>query len=215
MFNLHFSIERWKWNPEFGLWVSNKGHFKNKDKKPVPIQIGEGGYPAVYCGGTTHKHRFAHRVVMLTWRPTANAEHLTVDHLDHNKRNFSLDNLEWVSFAENQRRADADLVNITVEGNAELVEKVDVSITTTQAAPTKYNYRVRLRGGAILTVEQIAEAFYPVYHKTPQNVGLVCENVQDFEKYIHNITSGAKKKFLGFEFKRIKKESNYDACTET
>lgn len=203
MFNLHFSIERWKWNPEFGLWVSNKGHFKNKDKKPVPIQIGEGGYPAVYCGGTTHKHRFAHRVVMLTWRPTANAEHLTVDHLDHNKRNFALDNLEWVSFEENQRRADADLVNITVEGSAGLVEKVDVSITTTQSAHTKYNYRVRLRGGAVLTVEQIATAFYPVYHKAPQSVGLVCENVQDFEKYIHNITSGAKKKFLGFEFKRV------------
>lgn len=204
MFNLHFSIERWKWNPEFALWVSNKGHFKNKDKKPVPIQIGEGGYPVVYCGGTTHKHRFAHRVVMLTWCPTVDAEHLTVDHLDHNKRNFSLDNLEWVSLEENQRRADADLVNITIEGNAELVEKVDVSITTTQLAPTKYNYRIRLRGGAVLTVEQMATAFYPVFSGAAKGAGFVCQNSQDFEKYIDTIVGGSgKKKICGFEFKRV------------
>ena len=45
---------------------------------------------------------------MLTWRPIPGAEDLTVDHLDHNKRNNALTNLEWVTREENLRRADED-----------------------------------------------------------------------------------------------------------
>ena len=204
MFNIHFSIERWKWNPDFGIYVSNKGRFKNSDKKLIPIQIKEGGYCTVYCGGNVHRQILAHRVVMLTWRPTANAENLTVDHLDHNKRNNSLDNLEWVSEEENQRRAKADLV-VSVEGDPEMVKKVDVSVVGMQSPPTKYLYYIRLRGGAILSVEQFAEAFFPVYGNSTKGVGIVCNTVQDFERYIYNITKGPKQKIFGFEFKRIAK----------
>ena len=45
---------------------------------------------------------------MLTWRPIPGAEDLTVDHLDHNKRNNALTNLEWVTREENLRRAGED-----------------------------------------------------------------------------------------------------------
>ena len=45
---------------------------------------------------------------MLTWKPTPEAEQLTVDHLDHNKRNNALYNLEWVSRGENLKRARRD-----------------------------------------------------------------------------------------------------------
>ena len=93
MFNIHFSIERWKWNAEYELWVSNKGHFRTAEKREVPVQVGSTGYCMVYCGGNVHRHLLAHRVVMLTWKPTANAELLTVDHLDHNKRNNAVSNL--------------------------------------------------------------------------------------------------------------------------
>ena len=47
---------------------------------------------------------------MFTWRPIPNAEALTVDHLDHNKRNNSLSNLEWVTKEENLRRAKIDFL---------------------------------------------------------------------------------------------------------
>lgn len=110
MFNIHFSIERWKWNADFGIYVSNKGRFRSRDKKVLPIKIGAKGYCYVYCEGTVHKYRLAHRVVMLTWCPTDDAENLTVDHLDHNKRNNAISNLEWVTQEENLRRACADLL---------------------------------------------------------------------------------------------------------
>ena len=48
---------------------------------------------------------------MLTWRPIPDAEELTVDHLNHNKRDNSLDNLEWVTKEENWERAVNDFVN--------------------------------------------------------------------------------------------------------
>ena len=35
---------------------------------------------------------------------------MTVDHLDHNKRNNCISNLEWVTREENQERAQADIV---------------------------------------------------------------------------------------------------------
>ena len=205
MFNIHFSIERWKWNPDFGIYVSTKGRFRNQDKKDIPVQIGDNGYCMVYCGGTVHRHLSAHRVVMLTWRPTDNAENLTVDHLDHNKRNNALDNLEWVTVDENQRRASADYINIKLEGDPEMVKKVDVSVVGMQSPPTKYLYYLRLRGGAILSVEQFAEAFFAVYGNSAKGVGIVCNTVQDFEKYVYNITKGPKQKIFGFEFKRITK----------
>ena len=40
---------------------------------------------------------------MLTWKPIPNAESLTVDHLDHNKRNNSVENLEWITSSDNQK----------------------------------------------------------------------------------------------------------------
>ena len=49
-------------------------------------------------------------LVLLTFRPIPNAEDLTVDHLNHNKRDNSLSNLEWVSKVENQERAKTDLL---------------------------------------------------------------------------------------------------------
>lgn len=51
-----------------------------------------------------------HRLVLLTWRPIPNdGEPMTADHLDSNRRNNRLDNLEWVSQDENLRRANEKL----------------------------------------------------------------------------------------------------------
>ena len=108
---LHFTIERWKYNPTFELYVSNLGHIRNKSKADIAPKVTQNGYMTVKVHGSINRHMLLHRVVMLTWKPTPEAEALTVDHLDHNKRNNALSNLEWVLQEENLRRANNDLVS--------------------------------------------------------------------------------------------------------
>lgn len=105
----NFNIERWKWNKEYRVYVSNMGHFRDEHKQLIQVRVASDGYVKVK---TAVGIKSAHRLVMLTWRPIPNAEDLTVDHLDHNKRNNSVSNLEWVSEAENLRRAEEDLIII-------------------------------------------------------------------------------------------------------
>lgn len=107
---LILKVERWKWNKEYRIYVSNMGHFRDKYKRPIPIKINNSGY-VVLPIGYNNGYPVAHRIVMKTWRPTTGMEELTVDHLDHNKRNNALYNLEWVTEAENQRRAAKDYIS--------------------------------------------------------------------------------------------------------
>ena len=102
--NLIVGWERWKWSKEYGMYVSNYGHFRGADKKPIKQKVTH-GYLTV---PTKYGSSLAHRIVMRTWRPTEDMEHLTVDHLDHNTRNNRVDNLEWVTKEENLRRAEED-----------------------------------------------------------------------------------------------------------
>lgn len=123
MFNFIFKIERWKFNKTYQVYASNQGRFRNKSKADIPIKIGKGGYCYVKVECSTCEYILAHRLVMLTWKPTPDAENLTVDHKDHNKRNNALSNLEWVSYEENQERAKDDLIEvISKEAFNKLVE---------------------------------------------------------------------------------------------
>ena len=97
-----FKVEKWKWNKEYRLYVSTMGHFRDEHKQPVPIKLNQKGYVVIK---TRNGYQVAHRLVMKTWMPTEDMDNLTVDHLDHNKRNNSINNLEWVTESENKRRA--------------------------------------------------------------------------------------------------------------
>lgn len=117
-----FRVERWKYNADYQIYVSTMGNFKREDKKPLPIKINEGGYCLVEtaCG-----YKLAHRLVMLTWKPIPDAENLTVDHLNHNKRENTIYNLEWVTKEENLKRADEDYIHIKIE-EFEIKNKISV-----------------------------------------------------------------------------------------
>ena len=97
------NCERWKWNDDLRVFVSTFGHVKDEHKKNVAPKINDNGYFVVRV---KDKWISVHRLVLLTWRPIPNdGEPMTVDHLDSNRRNNRLDNLEWVSQDENLRRA--------------------------------------------------------------------------------------------------------------
>lgn len=121
---IKLNIERWKYNSTFELYVSNMGHVKNKSRADIAPKIMQNGYVVVHVGGSDPRWILLHRLVMLTWKPTPEAEDLTVDHLDHNKRNNALSNLEWVTREENERRAAEDyLRESTLVGNDVIVSK--------------------------------------------------------------------------------------------
>ena len=141
---------------------------------------------------------------MLTWRPTANAELLTVDHLDHNKRNNALNNLEWVTLEENQRRAEADHIVVKVGGNADLVEKVAVTVIPKELAQTDYPYYIQFTGGATLSVEQVAAMYFETHSKA-FGEGKTITDLATFTKVIHE-RSKSSKKILGLKFTRIPRQ---------
>lgn len=103
-------IERWKFNKDYGIYVSTLGNFKDRYKRPLPVKIEANGYCKIKTEAPHSPWKFAHRLVMLTWKPIPDAENLTVDHLNHNKRDNSVANLEWVTFTENQTRASRDRI---------------------------------------------------------------------------------------------------------
>ena len=118
-----FRVERWKWNKEYRIYVSNMGHFMDEHKKIIPVKINQNGYVLIK---TAYGYESGHRLVMKTWRPTAAMDKLTVDHLDHNKRNNSVENLEWVTRAENMKRARADYIDENAKPKKEKEKKKKV-----------------------------------------------------------------------------------------
>lgn len=152
---LLLNIERWKWNEEYRIYVSNTGKFKNEYKKPMPILINQKGYITIK---TPYGLKLAHRLVMLTWNPIPNAEDLTVDHLDHNKRNNAVNNLEWITKAENLSRAANDKISASNYENSKircgnqvlnsLDEAIDYAlnnlISKTNKTPCRENIKKRI-----------------------------------------------------------------------
>ena len=107
--SIKFKVERWKYNEEYKIYVSSLGNFKDENKKDIKLLIGSNGY----CMINTWKGlKAAHRLVLMTYKPLESMDNLTVDHLNHNKRNNELSNLEWTSFETNQTRAKEDFIQL-------------------------------------------------------------------------------------------------------
>ena len=159
-----FKIEKWKWNPDYRIYVSNMGHFKNEYKQDLPIRINNNGYILIEtnCG-----IKLAHRLVMLTWKPIPNAEDMTVDHLDHNKRNNKLENLEWVDERENKLRALEDLYK---EAAAPVEQK-------TQTTKKQVIHGRRIRTGK-QTFENVDEAIAWMRKSGFLNDSYIRENIE-------------------------------------
>lgn len=211
-----FNIERWKYNPYFELWVSNMGHIRNRDKKDIAPKVMNNGYMAVKVHGSLNRYMLLHRVVMLTWKPTPEAEKLTVDHLDHNKRNNAVSNLEWVTKTENESRARRDFLNVSkVVGAGEIIlvedkkkkeaaqknKKVMTGITIS-------NKKLEIKRTSFpIDLNEFNEFMKQFYGKVPNL------RKEDVDKLISNIITGVnptgKKKRCDFTF-----EAEYTICVD-
>ena len=128
---LHLRIERWKFNKEYGIYVSTLGNFKDRYKRRLPFKLKDG---YCYIKTETANWKSAHRLVMLTWRPIPDAEELTVDHLNHNKRDNSIGNLEWVTKEENLKRAERDRLTLKKQKTSTIQDGENKYIIIDQAA---------------------------------------------------------------------------------
>lgn len=99
---LSIQVEKWRYNKDYHLYVSNRGNFKISRKLDAETFVDpKNGYLRVKtCKGI----KAAHRIVASTWLK-ASIEGYTIDHLDSNRRNNCVSNLEIITREENQRRA--------------------------------------------------------------------------------------------------------------
>lgn len=96
--------------PEFtGKYeVSNTGIVRNlKTGRELKGTIDKDGYVIVginLCSGEQKAYR-VHRLVMMIFNPRENMKDYTVNHINHNKTDNNLSNLEWLSSEDNVKEA--------------------------------------------------------------------------------------------------------------
>lgn len=184
---LNLNLERWKFNKEYGVYVSTLGNLKDRRKRVIPLKIDQKGYCVIR---TEVGYVSVHRLVMKTWKPAPNVEQLTVDHLNHNKRDNRLENLEWVTRQVNSERAKKDQLAIVVAKEGQIEIPYDVS--------GKGNKQVILANGVPMTLGQAVQ-FLDRMGTTGLSRGALQESIKKA------LDGKRKGKFAGIKFTRIKK----------
>lgn len=82
------------------IYSDNSGLMKTRNRKGTDYQI----INLSEEDGSKKTFRM-HRLVMMAFKPVDNMEKLEVNHIDGDKKNNSLENLEWCTASENQQHA--------------------------------------------------------------------------------------------------------------
>lgn len=104
--------ERWKKVPELeNVKVSSLGNVRINGKLIRPKVNMKGYFVVEY----ENKHYFVHRLVAKAFLKHNLEKYDTIDHIDQNKRNNALSNLEIVPHEENLRRAENNIIKQALE----------------------------------------------------------------------------------------------------
>lgn len=103
--------EMWKIVPDFENYeISNMGNIRSKKNGLLKPQNTIWGYKTILLykqtqhGKTIVKSFRIHRLVLQTFKPIKNPEKMQVNHIDNNRANNKLDNLEWTTPKQNCNR---------------------------------------------------------------------------------------------------------------
>lgn len=88
--------------------ISNMGYVKsfklNKIQGKIVKPANHSGYLAINLAKDNRTYcKQVHRLVLETFKPCDNMQKLTVNHIDHNRSNNYVDNLEWLTSKENSQ----------------------------------------------------------------------------------------------------------------
>ena len=87
-------------NDKGEFFSDNSGKMKTRNRAGTEYQI----INFMMIDGKKRTFR-AHRLVLMAFNPVKNMDKLEVNHIDGNKKNNNLSNLEWCTGSENQRHA--------------------------------------------------------------------------------------------------------------
>lgn len=99
-------METWKQIKKLHYSISNFGNVRNDSTMQIlKPQKNVYGYLHIllYDQGKPKQYRI-HRLVLEAFNPVENMQNLQVNHIDNNRSNNNLSNLEWATPSENCRR---------------------------------------------------------------------------------------------------------------
>ena len=124
-------ITKCKYNLKFNYYITDDGKvWSERTQKFLSFQYDKNGYVKVQMRSTDNKsHRYSvHRLVLENFKPVENMENLQVNHIDGNKKNNNLTNLEWTTSEENIRHAIDNNLRATIKGASKLTPEQVIEI---------------------------------------------------------------------------------------
>ena len=102
-------MEKWKTIQEKKSYeISNKGNVRKKNKNGYrllkPNKDKDGYLKVCLCENNNRIYRFVHRLVAIEFIEN-NFDKPTINHIDGNKENNCVENLEWATYQENNNHA--------------------------------------------------------------------------------------------------------------